>query len=105
MIRIENVVVASIIFILVSYKYFALQLEDNYNVYKNGPIDTNKVYHGVLIHIENNGSIEYTNVDEDVSKLLKGKKDEENIVIPNHGPYIVHVEKVGDKTTITAIPS
>ena len=105
MIKVEHVMIASIFFILVSYKYFSLQLEENYNVYKNGSIDKKKVYHGVLIYIEKNGSIEYTNVNEDVSKLLKTKKDEENVVIPDHGPYNVHVEKVGDKTTITAIPS
>ena len=105
MIKLENITIASIIFILISYKYFALQLQDNYNAYKNRSIDISKVYHGVLIHIEKNGIIEYTNVNDDVLKLLKTKKDEENILIPNHGPYIVHVETVGDKTTITAIPS
>ena len=105
MITIENVIISSIIFILVSYKYFSLKLEDNYNVYKYGSIDTNKVYHGVIIYIEQNGTLEYTNVNHEVLKILKTKKDEESVVIPNYGPHIVHVEEVGDKKIITAIPS
>ena len=104
MVQLETVMLISIILILVAYKYFSLKLEENYNIYKYGTVDSKKKYKGVIIHIEKEGVVEYTNISQEVLKFLEEKKNQERIFIPNYGYFTLNINTTKDGKVITGIP-
>ena len=58
-----------------------------------------------LVYKEYKDGIVHKNFDDDLVKIVKDAKDGDEITIPRHGLYIIHVEEEEDKKTITGIPS
>lgn len=98
--------ICSMIGIVIIYVTLLKQLIKRHETFENrmdGEFDT--LPDKTLVYKEYKDGIVHKNFDNDLVKILKEAKDGDEITIPRHGIYIIHVEKEEDKTTITGIPS
>ena len=97
--------ICSLIGIVIFYQMLISTLVNRYEIFENGIDDINSLPDKVLVYTEENDKVVFSNFDNDVLKLIKKAKDGEEITIPRHGIYTIHVTEKDDKLTIMGIPS
>lgn len=97
----------SIIVVLVIYTFYTNTLLTRNRIFlKSEKMDeTHKVPERVLVYIENNDILEFTNVKKELLKEVKSITEDGEHILPSSGVYKFTVSTKDGKKTIIGIPA